>query len=99
LVKTGDVIWDDYPYQRYVFMVHSTSGARGATEHLNSTIIQRHRDKFAKREDYLGFIATAAHEFIHTWNVKAYRPEGLVPYDYLAPNYSRLLWLAEGSTS
>ncbi|WP_022946826.1 M61 family metallopeptidase [Pseudoalteromonas ruthenica] len=99
LVKTGDVIWDDYPYQRYVFMVHATSGARGATEHLNSTIIQRHRDKFAKREDYLGFVATAAHEFIHTWNVKAYRPEGLVPYDYLAPNYSRLLWLAEGSTS
>ncbi|WP_105258708.1 M61 family metallopeptidase [Pseudoalteromonas sp. T1lg88] len=99
LVQTGHVVWDDYPYERYVFMVHATSGARGATEHLNSTIIQRHRDKFAKREDYLGFIATAAHEFIHTWNVKAYRPEGMVPYDYVAPNYTRLLWLAEGSTS
>lgn len=99
LVKTGEYIWDDYPYQRYVFMVHATSGAKGATEHLNSTIIQRHRDSFAKREDYLGFIGTAAHEFIHTWNVKAYRPQGLVPYDYLHPNYSPLLWLSEGSTS
>ncbi len=99
LVKTGNVIWDDYPYERYVFMVHATSGARGATEHLNSTIIQRQRDKFAKREDYLGFIATAAHEFIHTWNVKAYRPQGMVPYDYIEPNYTRLLWLSEGSTS
>ncbi|CAH9065186.1 hypothetical protein PSECIP111854_03624 [Pseudoalteromonas sp. CIP111854] len=99
LVKTGSLIWHDYPYQRYVFMVHSTSGARGATEHINSTIIQRHRDTFAKREDYVSFISTAAHEFIHTWNVKAYRPAGLVPYDYTNPNYSDLLWLSEGSTS
>jgi predicted metalloprotease with PDZ domain len=99
LVKTGSLIWDNYPYQRYVFMVHATSGARGATEHLNSTIIQRHRDSFSKREDYVAFISTAAHEFIHTWNVKNYRPAGLVPYDYTDINYSDLLWLSEGSTS
>jgi predicted metalloprotease with PDZ domain len=99
LVATGNVIWDGYPYERYVFMVHATSGAGGATEHLNSTIIQRPRDRFASREDYLGFISTAAHEFIHTWNVKAYRPKGLVPYDYTNMNYSTLLWMAEGSTS
>ncbi|MFC3033789.1 M61 family metallopeptidase [Pseudoalteromonas fenneropenaei] len=99
LVKTGSLIWHDYPFERYVFMVHATSGAGGATEHLNSTIIQRPRYKFASREDYLAFIATAAHEFIHTWNVKNYRPDGLVPYDYLNPNYSDLLWISEGSTS
>jgi len=99
LVATGNVIWDSYPYERYVFMVHATSGAGGATEHLNSTIIQRPRDRFAKREDYLGFISTAAHEFIHTWNVKAYRSKGLAPYDYTNINYSKLLWIAEGSTS
>ncbi|WP_462163073.1 M61 family metallopeptidase [Pseudoalteromonas xiamenensis] len=99
LVKTGNLIWDEYPFERYVFMVHATSGAGGATEHLNSTIIQRPRYKFAKREDYLGFISTAAHEFIHTWNVKNYRPDGLVPYDYVNPNYSDLLWISEGSTS
>ncbi|RXF01901.1 PDZ domain-containing protein [Pseudoalteromonas sp. PS5] len=99
LVKTGTLIWHDYPYERYVFMVHATSGARGATEHLNSTIIQRHRDSFKNRDDYIGFISTAAHEFIHTWNVKNYRPAGMVPYDYVAPNYTDLLWLAEGSTS
>ncbi|MDN3379908.1 MULTISPECIES: PDZ domain-containing protein [unclassified Pseudoalteromonas] len=99
LVTTGNVIWDDYPYERYVFMVHATSGAGGATEHLNSTIIQRPRNRFGSREDYLAFISTAAHEFIHTWNVKAYRPEGLVPYDYTNMNFDKLLWIAEGSTS
>ncbi|AZN34399.1 MULTISPECIES: PDZ domain-containing protein [unclassified Pseudoalteromonas] len=99
LVTTGNVIWNSYPYERYVFMVHATSGAGGATEHLNSTIIQRPRNRFGSREDYLGFISTAAHEFIHTWNVKAYRPKGLAPYDYTNMNYSNLLWISEGSTS
>ena len=99
LVQQSKHIWQGYPFERYVFMVHATSGARGATEHLNSTIIQRSRFKFSSRADYLGFISTAAHEFIHTWNVKQYRPKGLVPYDYQQENYSTLLWLSEGSTS
>lgn len=99
LVQQSKHIWHDYPFERYVFMVHATSGARGATEHLNSTIIQTSRFKFSERKDYLRFISTAAHEFVHTWNVKQYRPKGLVPYDYQHENYSTLLWLSEGSTS
>mgnify|MGYP005986850055 CR=1 FL=1 len=99
LVKQSKHIWQGYPFKRYVFMVHATSGARGATEHVNSTIIQRSRFKFSTRKDYLSFIAVAAHEFVHTWNVKQYRPEGIVPYDYQQENYSNLLWLVEGSTS
>jgi len=99
LVKQSKHIWQDYPFKRYVFMVHATSGAKGATEHVNSTIIQRLRFKFSSRKDYLGFITTAAHEFVHTWNVKQYRPQGVVPYDYQQENYSNLLWLVEGSTS
>ncbi|MBR9726777.1 M61 family metallopeptidase [Shewanella intestini] len=93
------VIWDDYPFERYVYMVHATSGASGATEHLNSTIIQLPRFMFRERDDYLRFISTASHEFIHTWNVKAYRPQGLVPYDYQSENMTSLLWISEGSTS
>ncbi|ALO35369.1 peptidase M61 [Colwellia sp. MT41] len=99
LVKQSKHIWQGYPFKRYVFMVHATSGARGATEHVNSTIIQRSRFKFSTRKDYLSFIAVVAHEFVHTWNVKQYRPHGLVPYDYQQENYSNLLWLVEGSTS
>lgn len=99
MVQQSKSIWHGYPFSRYVFMVHATSGARGATEHLNSTIIQRSRFKFSDRKDYLGFILTAAHEFVHTWNVKQYRPKGLVPYNYQSENYSNLIWLAEGSTS
>ena len=99
MVVASQAIWQGYPFKRYVFMLHATSGVRGATEHLNSTIIQLSRYSFAQREGYLQFLAIAAHEFVHTWNVKAYRPKGLVPYNYQQENYSDLLWLAEGSTS
>ncbi|MGM0905182.1 MAG: M61 family metallopeptidase [Pseudomonadota bacterium] len=99
LVETGDSIWSDYPFERYVFMIHATTGAGGATEHKNSTVIQRPRYSFASRDDYLSFMSTASHEFVHTWNVKAYRPSGLVPYDYQKENYTDLFWIAEGSTS
>jgi len=99
LVGTGDSIWSDYPFERYVFMIHATTGAGGATEHKNSTVIQRPRYSFASRDDYLSFMSTASHEFVHTWNVKAYRPSGLVPYDYQEENYTDLFWIAEGSTS
>jgi predicted metalloprotease with PDZ domain len=99
LVRQTSSIWDGYPYQNYLFIIHAATGIRGATEHLNSTVIQRDRFSFRKREHYLEFLSTAAHEIVHTWNVKAYRPAELVPYDYLQPNYSKLLWIAEGSTS
>lgn len=99
LVTTGPAIWQGYPYERYVFMIHATSGAGGATEHRNSTIIQRPRYSYASRDDYLSFMSTASHEFVHTWNVKSYRPGPLVPYDYQKENYTELFWLAEGSTS
>jgi predicted metalloprotease with PDZ domain len=99
LVAQAPAIWEGYPYQHYLFIIHATNGAKGATEHLNSTVIQRDRFSFGSREHYLQFLSTAAHELIHTWNVKAYRPAELVPYDYLQPNYSKLLWISEGSTS
>lgn len=99
LVAQAPSIWQGYPYQNYLFIIHATGGARGATEHLNSTVIQRDRFSFASRKHYLEFLSTAAHELVHTWNVKAYRPAELVPYNYLAPNYSELLWISEGSTS
>ena len=99
IVAQAPSIWSSYPFQRYVFFIHATDGVGGATEHLNSTIIQFPRTMFQPRESYLRFLSTAAHEFIHTWNVKAYRPAGLVPYDYQRENYSDLLWIAEGSTS
>ncbi len=100
MVAEADTIWSGYPFKRYVFMIHAIDGpGGGATEHRNSTVIQFQRYGFQPRDNYLSFLSTASHEFVHTWNVKAYRPAGMVPYEYQRENYSDLLWVAEGSTS
>ncbi len=92
-------IWGSFPFDRYLYIYHAGDGLRGATEHVNSTIIQQQRFNFKPRKSYLKVLATTAHEFIHTWNVKAYRPAGIAPYDYSKENYSKLFWMAEGITS
>ena len=99
MVKTTNGLFGSVPYQRYLFIVHATDATRGATEHMNSTVIQTIRWSFAPRTEYLKFARTAAHEYFHTWNVKAYRPAEMVPYDYQNENHSNLLWISEGHTS
>jgi predicted metalloprotease with PDZ domain len=100
VAQTAKLYGGKYPFQhRYLFIVHATDGIGGATEHLNSTVIQIPRWRFHEHKDYLRFLNTAAHEFFHTWNVKAYRPKEMVPYDYQHENYNPLLWVAEGNTS
>jgi len=99
IVPTVGSLFGSYPFDRYLFIVHATDGERGATEHLNSTVIQQPRWSFAPRKDYVQFVLTATHEFFHTWNVKEYRPAAMVPYDYQSENYSDLLWIVEGHTS
>ena len=92
-------MWGGYPFKRYLFIIHATTNVRGATEHINSTVIQTEAMGFTSKEDYRRFISTSSHEFVHTWNVKAYRPKGIQVYDYEKENYSDLLWIAEGSTN
>jgi predicted metalloprotease with PDZ domain len=44
-------------------------------------------------------LGLVAHEFFHVWNVKRIRPDALGPFDYENENYTRLLWVAEGTTA
>lgn len=92
-------IWKTFPFKRYVYMFHAGHNLRGATEHLNSTIIQSDRFGFAPDKNYFRIASIIAHEFVHTWNVKSYRPAGISPYDYSKENYTDLFWMAEGTTS
>ena len=99
LVAAQVDFWGSVPYGRYVFLLHATSGAGGGTEHLNSTIMQTGRDFAANDKNRRRFLGLVSHEFFHTWNVKALRPAGLSPYDFVHENYTDLLWVAEGTTS
>lgn len=99
IVKVSREFWGDLPYERYVFLLHLGLDGGGATEHINSTIMQTGPFRFRTPNSYRGFLGLVSHEFFHTWNVKQLRPKGLLPYDYTKENYVKELWIAEGTTS
>ena len=99
IVRAQREVFGSLPYHRYVFITHVGRGAGGGTEHLNSTVMQTARASFENDDAYHGFLGLVTHEFFHTWNVKQLRPAGIDPYDYERENYTRLLWVAEGTTS
>lgn len=99
LVKTHKDFWGEFPYKRYVFLVHIGSQFGGGTEYLNSTILGSKPFVFKGSGGNRGFLGLVSHEFFHTWNVKQLRPRGIHPYDYTKENYTKELWIAEGTTS
>jgi predicted metalloprotease with PDZ domain len=99
IIEEQAKIFGGLPYERYVFLVHSTDSGGGGTEHYNSTIMQTRPATWTSDSAWDRFLGLVSHEFFHTWNVKRFRPAGLTPYDYLEENYTDLLWVVEGSTS
>jgi predicted metalloprotease with PDZ domain len=99
IVQIQKEFWGEFPYKKYIFLVHCMANPTGATEHLNSTILQTTPFAFKNPDRYRGFLTMVSHEYFHTWNVKQLRPAGINPYDFMKENYSRELWIAEGTTS
>lgn len=99
IIKTEKEMWGEFPYKRYVFLVHCSPSSGGGTEHINSTIVGVRPFAFRHPDQYRNFLGLLSHEYFHTWNVKQLRPRGIQPYDYTKENYSRELWVAEGMTS
>ena len=99
IVQSTAEIFEDLPYDRYIFFILMLDGLGGGLEHLNSTTIQADRWIFSDDNRYQRFLSTVAHEYFHTWNVKRIRPIALGPFDYDKENYTDDLWISEGITS
>lgn len=97
IVEESSKIFGDLPYEDYTFILNLKGG--GGLEHLNSTALQSNRFAFKPNSRYNGFLGLVAHEFFHAWNVKRIRPDVLGPFDYENENYTKLLWVAEGTTA
>jgi predicted metalloprotease with PDZ domain len=99
IVKTEKDFWGEFPYKRYVFLLEATPSSGGGTEHINSCAMGINPFIFKKDSTYRNFLTLVSHEFFHTWNVKQLRPHAIAPYDFTKENYSRELWISEGTTS
>ncbi|MFN0279502.1 MAG: M61 family metallopeptidase [Pyrinomonadaceae bacterium] len=97
IVDESYKIFGDLPYNDYTFILNLRGG--GGLEHANSTALQADRFAFKSDSRYKGFLGLVAHEFFHVWNVKSIRPDTLGPFDYESENYTKLLWVAEGTTA
>lgn len=99
IIKKNYEFWGSVPYEKYVFIVHSTPSSGGGTEHINSTVVGIRPDAFNSEAGYESFLRLISHEFFHTWNVKQLKPKGITPYNFIKENYLSELWIAEGGTS
>lgn len=97
VVEQSLVLWGRLPYPRYVFLNVFRRG-RGGLEHANSTLLTA-GPRAATPEGYRSWLAFAAHEYVHAFNVKRLRPVELGPFGYEDPPRTPNLWFAEGVTS
>ena len=102
LVAEAQALFGARHYENYHFLL-------ALTDHIPSNGLEHHEasdNRAAERsftnesaKEVLGTLLS--HEYVHSWNGKYRRPEGLVSgvsRDYQAPVDSRLLWVYEGLT-
>ena len=98
LVRTNAALFGGLPYERYLFIVHTSDKGQGGLEHRDSCALQWRRHGFVG-SDYDEFLRLVSHEHFHVWNVKRIRPSNLGPFNYLAESPTTVLWAMEGVTS
>lgn len=90
---------------KYVFMTLVTQNGYGGLEHRASTALVASRQDLpvvaseTPPDGYRQFLGLVSHEYFHTWHVKRIKPAAFAPYDLMAPQHTRLLWVFEGFTS
>lgn len=99
IIEVEADLYGGLPYDRYLFLVHLSSGGFGGLEHKNSCSLNYPRFGFHSKDKYNRFMQLVAHEFFHLWNVKRIRPKVLETFNYEQESYTTSLWFCEGTTS
>ncbi|HEB52482.1 MAG TPA: M61 family peptidase [bacterium] len=99
VAQAAAVFGSNLPYANYLFLAMFADEGYGGIEHRDSSVLLMPRTSLTTARGYRDFLALAAHELFHAWNVKRLRPRELWRYDYERENYTRLLWLMEGWTA
>ena len=92
-------LFGGFPFQRYLFLLTFSPGARGGLEHRDCTSLLADPLAMTRAEGHWDLYTLIAHEFFHVWNVKRMRDPALGPFAYQGQNVTRLLWFHEGFTS
>ncbi len=89
-----------FPVDQYHFLFQITPyKSYHGVEHTKNTVILLGPSKDIMNDRYEELLGVSSHELYHTWNVKAIRPQEMLPYDYTKENYFRTGFVAEGVTT
>ncbi len=99
LVAEAGALFGAHHFRRYTWLVALSDHVRHfGLEHHESSDNRMPEETLL--EDFLrpGLASLLSHEYVHSWNGKHRRPEGLAARDYQQPMQGELLWVYEGLT-
>src|SRR5215831_2261429 len=99
VVREGRALFGSTHYREYHFLLAlSDQLPHFGVEHHESSEDRAREDYFADFTSNLTDATLVPHEFIHSWNGKYRRPDGLATRDFEEPMRGDLLWVYEGLT-
>ena len=99
LIKQAHALFGATHYREYHFLlVLSDRIAHFGLEHHESSDDQARERFLVDSTTHLAGAGLLPHEFVHSWNGKYRRPDGLATADYQQPMKGDLLWVYEGLT-
>jgi predicted metalloprotease with PDZ domain len=99
VVREGRALFGATHYREYHFLLAlSDQLPHFGVEHHESSEDRAREDYFTDFTSNLTDATLVPHEFIHSWNGKYRRPDGLATRDFEVPMRGDLLWVYEGLT-
>jgi len=99
LVHEAGALFGAYHYRSYVWLVAlGDTFTNNGVEHHESTDIRLPDALFTKPELMQRWASIFPHEYVHSWNGKFRRPDGLVRANFQQALQDDLLWAYEGMT-
>ncbi len=99
LVKEAQALFGATHYREYHFLLAlSDQIAHFGLEHHESSDVQTRLPFLTDAATQMVGATLLPHEFVHSWNGKYRRPQGLATPDYEQPMKGDLLWVYEGLT-
>ena len=98
VAETGSVFASRH-YRHYVWLLSLSDHIEHFGEEHHESSDDRLPETILKEEDERKLVAgLLGHEYVHSWNGKFRRPQGLLSPDYQKPMDGSLLWVYEGMT-
>ena len=99
LVAESGALFGSRMYRHYTWLLSlSDHVAHFGLEHHESSDDRIDENSLTEPELRVGVASLLGHEYVHSWNGKYRRPQGLLSPDYQRPMDGSLLWVYEGLT-